>query len=193
MNDLISNLLQGQEALRAEIHQNMEKVATNAKNAKRSQAAFIAFQDWKLQQEYRRMSIVLKICHYEHSDKEDVAAAIELFRKHLKAVDNTGEWASSQIKLNNGLKRLCENFDEDFDYEEIDNLLEKEPASAKKPRNIRRATAVPAPVAMDTTAIINALFQKQTPIVCTFAACGKNGHKEENCWMKFPDKRPKKA
>ena len=108
-------------------------------------------------------------------------------------MDSTGEWANSQIKLSNGLKRLCENFEEDFDYEEIDNLLEKEAASTKKPRNTRRAAAAPAPVAMDTSAILNALLQKQATITCTFAGCGKKGHKEDNCWMKFPDKRPKKA
>ena len=76
-SDFLITLQKGQHALRAKIQQSLEKEATNAKNLRCSQAAFITFQDWKLQQEHRRLSIILKIRHYEKSEKEDIVAAIE--------------------------------------------------------------------------------------------------------------------
>ena len=132
------------------------------------------------------------------SSMDDVISCIELLRKHIKASDASGEWDESNTKLIACMKKLCANYDSTFDMEEVERLLMKEKASLRKPQGDQKArrasnklaVGASAPAA-DLSTFLSSLMQHAQPKpVCTFPGCNKTGHREDQCLMKYPEKRP---
>jgi hypothetical protein len=200
MTRALEALLQSQASLRAEVKVNLLKNEEAAKNLRRSQQAMTPLSDWKCQLEYRRLSLVLMFAH-NGASMEDVISCIELLRKHIKASDASGEWDDSNAKLIASMKKLCADYDATFDMEEVERLLVKEKASLRKPQgeqkarrtSYKRAGEAPA-TTPDLSSLISSLMQNAQPKpVCTFPGCNKTGHREDQCFMKYPDKRPKRT
>ena len=196
----LETLLQSQTSLRAEVKEGLQKNEETARNLRRSQQAMTPLSDWKCQLEYRRLSLVLMFAH-NGASMDDVISCLELLRKHIKASDASGEWDESNTKLISSMKKLCSDYDSTFDMDEVERLLTKEKASLRKPQGDQKARRVsnkrageasaPSP---DLSSFLSSLMQHAQPKpVCTFPGCNKTGHREDQCFMKYPEKRPKRV